>query len=53
MLVRPRHPLGDDEASAWSFTSVAARSSPCSRSVLQGIGIAAVGDSFLVSAACV
>ncbi len=53
MLVRPRHPLCGDDASAWSLTSVAAMSSPCSRSLLQGMGIAAEGDSFLVSAACV
>ena len=40
------------EASGWSLTSVAAISSPRSRSVSRGIGIAAEGDSLAVSAAC-
>ena len=40
------------EASGWSLTSVAAISSPRSRSVSRGIGIAAEGDSLVVSAAC-
>lgn len=40
------------EASGWSLTSVAAISSPRSRSISRGIGIAAEGDSLAVSAAC-
>lgn len=40
------------EASGWSLTSVTAMSSPRSRSVSRGIGIAAEGDSLVVSAAC-
>lgn len=49
----PRHPLRDEDASAGSLTRVAAISSPLSRSSEPcGIGIAADGDSLLVSAAC-
>ena len=40
------------EASGWSLTSVTAMSSPRSKSVSRGIGIAAEGDSLVVSAAC-
>lgn len=47
--LQPR--LGDD-ASGWSLTSVAAISSPLSRSsVSRGIGMAAEGESLEVSAA--
>lgn len=49
----PRHPLRVEDASGMSLTSVAAMSSPRSRSFKsRGMGIAAVGDSFTVSAAC-
>ena len=50
--VRPLQLLLEVEASGWSLTSVAAISSPRSRSVSRGIGIAAEGDSLVVSAAC-
>lgn len=51
--VRPCHPLRDEDASGASLTSVAAMSSPLSRSAAsRGMGIAAVGDSLVVSAAC-
>lgn len=50
--VRPLQLLLEVEASGWSLTSVAAISSPRSRSVSRGIGIAAEGDSLAVSAAC-
>lgn len=49
---RPLQLLREVEASGWSLTSVAAISSPRSRSVSRGIGIAAEGDSLAVSAAC-
>ena len=63
-LAKPLHPLLIDEidaeaedpgTAASSLTSVAARSSPLSRSVsvpcgLRGMGMAEVGDSFLVAA---
>lgn len=49
---RPRHPLRDEDASGGSSTKVAAMSSPLSRSSKsRGIGIAAVGESLVVSAA--
>ena len=52
--VRPLQLLleAEAEASGWSLTRVAATSSPRSRSVSRGIGIAADGDSLAVSAAC-
>ena len=50
--LRPLQLLLEVEASGWSLTSVAAISSPRSRSVSRGIGIAAEGDSLAVSAAC-
>ena len=50
--VRPCQLLLEVEASGWSLTSVAAISSPRSKSVSRGIGIAAEGDSLAVSAAC-
>lgn len=50
--VSPLQLLLEVEASEWSLTSVAAISSPRSRSVSRGIGIAAEGDSLAVSAAC-
>lgn len=50
----PRHPLRVEDASGTSLTSVAAISSPRSRSFRsRGMGIAAVGDSLTVSAACI
>lgn len=50
---RPCHPLRDEDASGASLTSVAAMSSLLSRSAAsRGMGIAAVGDSLVVSAAC-
>ena len=48
----PLQLLLEVEASGWSLTSVAAMSSPRSRSVSRGIGIAAEGESLAVSAAC-
>ena len=50
--VKPLQLLLEVEASGWSLTSVAAMSSPRSKSVSRGIGIAAEGDSLAVSAAC-
>lgn len=49
----PRQPGRDEDASGGSLTNVAAMSSPCSRSAAsRGIGIAAVGESLVLSAAC-
>ena len=50
--VKPLQLLLEVEASGWSLTSVAAISSPRSKSVSRGIGIAAEGESLAVSAAC-
>lgn len=51
MFASPLHPFRGEDGSPWSLTSVAAISSPLSKSLLQGIGIAAVGDSLIDSAA--
>lgn len=48
----PRQPGRDEDASGGSLTNVAAMSSPCSTSApSRGIGIAAVGESLVLSAA--
>ena len=49
----PLQPFLGVEPSGWSLTRVAAISSPRSRSLSRGIGIAADGESLAVSAACV
>ena len=47
----PLHPLLGVDSSGWSLTRVAAISSPRSKSLSRGIGIAADGESLAVSAA--
>lgn len=49
----PLQPFLGVDPSGWSLTRVAAKSSPRSRSLSRGIGIAAVGESLAVSAAWV